>query len=78
MHRWNHASRLYTVRVTRPPRSAPCAENNDFIHHTPCTQNRTDLAHRTARGRGFTHPTGRTCTVLGTEHMHMQLEHIGT
>ena len=63
VHRWNHASRLYTVRVTRPPRSAPCAENNDFIHHTPCTQNRTDLAHRTARGRGSTHPTGRTCTV---------------
>ena len=62
-HRWNHASRLYTVLVTRPPRSAPCAENNDFIHHTPCTQNRTDLAHRTARGRGSTHPTGRTCTV---------------
>ena len=41
VHRWNHASRLYTVRVTRPPRSAPCAENNDFIHHAL-------RAHRTA------------------------------
>ena len=54
---------------------------NDFIHHTPCTQNRTDLAHRTARGRGSTHPTGRTCTVnweQSTCTCSLMLEHIGT